>query len=92
MLKRLATVAAAALLIVSVLLIFIPELRAAPMLAVLAISWVVTAGSIIWRVFKSGALTMTPGQIFRMPVKPNISALEVIAILLGSAAIMVTAP
>lgn len=81
--KQLSTVVSAALFVVATILVFIPELRTLPMRATFEFLSVMVCGRMFWYSYKSGVLTMTIGQIYRMPVKPKNSVLELIAILMS---------
>jgi hypothetical protein len=87
--KHLSTATESALLILAMTLIFIAESRTLMMRLTFAILWIVVSGRDVWRMYKSGVLTQTPGQIYRTAgTRPRTSLLNGSAILIGTVALI----
>lgn len=84
------TALAAVLFVLSVCLIFVPEIRSI-FTRTVCIALAIGLGSInTRRAYKAGWLGMTPGQLYRAPNKPKGSVLEVAALL--TAVVAMTMP
>lgn len=84
------TLIRATLLLLSGVLIFIPESRHTAVSSVLLIFFVVAAFSSVWRLHRKGLLGMTPKQIYRMPNKPSANLLETASLLMSVVAMTVS--
>ena len=89
MIKHLLTLASAVLLISSTILVFIPELRTAPIRMTLKISFLTAALCDLVTLYRAGMLTMTPAEIYRMPNKPNTDLLPLVAIIMCTWAMVI---
>ena len=89
MVKNLLTLAYAVALISSTILIFIPELRTAPIRMTLKISFVTATLCDLIALHRTGMLTMTPTEIYRMPNKPNQDLLPLVAVVMFGWAMVV---
>ncbi len=89
MIKHLLTLASAVLLISSTILVFIPELRTAPIRMMLKISVPVLLVCDFVTLYRTGMLTMTPAEIYRMPNKPNTDLLPLVAIIMCTWAMVI---
>lgn len=80
--------AQAALLVVAILLISMPELNGVAATVVLLSLFGIVSVSSIWRLHRAGILGMSPRQVYRSSRRPKANLLEVFALLASIIAMM----